>query len=200
MSNNDLKAKTFVRDFLASTCGVTLREIESKPDEKSADFEMIDGSERILVAELKTLEYYPPSAATGWTMIREDEGGADGYRKYQGPARIADKIYDAYVQLSQYPHPWAVIIHNADYRINAGTFYAAFAENRVMDIDGRRLIIETARKIVLEKTRRARREIDLFIWIDQEDRQPRLVVWWQGPLGEGIGQKYFSAAAGEYKV
>jgi hypothetical protein len=191
----DRRAKSFVRDFLATTCGVTLRDVERRPDAKTADFEMVDGSEHVLFAELKTLVSYHASSATGWT---EDEDGI-WRRIYNAPARIGENIHDAYRQLSEYPHPWAVIIHNTDFRVHPGAFYDAFAGDRELQFGDRGVIITNARKVALGKMMEVRHVVDLFIWINQENRQPRLVVWSGTPIGKEIGQRYFSAAAGEYK-
>lgn len=67
---DDRKARTFVRSYLADTCGVTLREVDSEAGQKSVDFEMMDGSDRVLVAELKTFKYRPPSVIRGGSSTK----------------------------------------------------------------------------------------------------------------------------------
>lgn len=194
---NDRKAKAFVRHFLATTCGVTLVDAEQRHGKKNVDFEMKDGPQRVLVAELKTIEYTRPSEATGWTMIQDDEHGTEAERVggYNGPARIAKKIADAHRQVSTYSHPWAVILHNEDIRTDISDFFEVFAGERVIGrIGDRRIIVTNSRKIALGKTLKIRYEVDLFVWVDRLDRPCRLGVWWSTPVGEKIARKYFSAA------
>src|SRR5438093_7647096 len=173
---NDRRAKAFVRDYLAETCGVTLAELERRKGEKTADFEMLAGGERVLVAELKTLEHLRPSAARGWTMIRDEEDGYEAYKTgHNGPARIAEKVAGAFEQLSKYPRPRAVILHNTDFQIDVRDLFEFFEGERVIGkVEGRRIIMTNSRKVAFGKTYAIRKEIDLYVWVDQEDRPRRL--------------------------
>lgn len=197
----DIRAKAYVRDFLATTCAVTLAELEPRNDQPTADFKMVDAGEHVLFAELKTLEYQEPSEQAGWTIERDEDGhGYQAWRTaHNGPARIMKKVGEAYRQLSAHPHPWAVILHNADRRTDVRDLFEAFSGERVVGvIEGRRLIMTNSRKIALGKTYPTRYEIDLFIWVDQEECKRRLGVWWSTSVGEEIGRRYFTAAEGQF--
>jgi len=183
--SDDRKAKAFVRDTLATTCRVTLREIEPEPDKKTADFEMIDGADRVLVAELKTIEHRP--SPNDWWSYEADPKWA---------SRLLEKIDDAYKQVSAYPHPWAVILHNADPRIDISHFDEAFRGERVLGaIEGRRIV--RTNPASYGRTIERRYEIDLYIWVDELDRPCRLGVYGSTPAGHEIAEKYFRAGVPE---
>ena len=197
--SDDRKAKTFVRTYLASTCGVILREVTRRKGKKSVDFEMMDGSDRVLVAELKTFEYYPPSAGTGWVVNDDVDGSTEAYRvDHNAAGRLLEKISGAHKQVSAYPHPWAVILHNADIRMDISDFQEAFAGERMLGrIDGRRVV--RANPASYGRTVMTRYEIDLYIWVDELDRPCRLGVYWSTAMGETIGRKYFAAGVTQGK-
>jgi len=190
---NDHKAKKFVREFLATSCGVALSEVKRRQGKRTVDFELMAGAERVLVAELKTIEYHPPSAETGWEMIYEDDGYTEAYRvDHNAPGRLLEKIADAHNQLSAYPHPWAVILHNADIRIDISDFHEAFSGERVLvESDGRRIVRPNFASY--GRTLTTRYEVDLYVWVDELDRPCRLGVWSSTPIGEQIALRYFSA-------
>lgn len=194
---DDRKARTFVRNYLADTCGVTLREVNSEAGQKSVDFEMMDGSDRVLVAELKTFKYRPASADTGWVINKDDDGSTEAYRvNHNAAGRLLEKISAAHKQVSAYPHPWAVILHNTDIRLDISDFHEAFAGERVLGrIDGRRVVRPNPASY--GRTVTARYEIDLYIWVDELDRPCRLGVYWSTPMGETIGRKYFAAGVAQ---
>ena len=199
--SDDRKAKAFVHDYLSTTCGVTFTALEPRNDQPTPDFEMIDSGERILVAELKTLEAQEPSEETGWEIKRFDGGYEASRIGHNESVRIIRKVAKAYRQLSKYPHPWATILHNTDPHTDVRDFFEAFSGERVLgQVDGRRIIDIKSWKIALGSTRKTRYEVDLYIWVDQEEDRPRrLGVWWSTPLGEKISRKYFGAAVGEFK-
>ncbi len=193
---NDLRARTFVRNLLATTCGVTLVDLEPRHDQPTADFEMVDSGKSVLVAELKTLVDTPASVETGWTIEVDEDGGQQATRPHNGPGRIMKKVGKAHRQLSMYPHPWATILHNADFRVDVGDFFEAFSGAREFGKVGERRIINIAsRGIALGHTFPTRYDVDLYIWVDEEHAKPPLGVWWSTPLGEEIAHRYFSAAA-----
>ncbi len=157
---------------------------------------MIDAGEDVLVAELKTFEYQPTSVETGWTIEVDEDGDQQAYRPHNGPGRIIKKVAEAHHQLSMYPHPWATILHNADFRIDVGDFFEAFSGQRVFGKVGDRRIINIAsERVALGKTHTIRYQVDLYIWIDQEHAKFPLGVWWSTPVGEEIARRHFSAAA-----
>jgi len=191
--SDDRKAKSFVRNYLATACGVTLRELKPRDGQKSVDFEMMDGADRVLVAELKTFEYYPPSTDTGWVISEDDDGSTEAYRvDHNAAGRLLEKISTAHRQVLAYPHPWAVILHNADIRMDISDFHEAFAGERVLGrIDGRRVVRPNPASY--GRTVTTRYEVDLYIWVDELDRPCRLGLYWSTPMGEAIGRKYFAA-------
>ena len=67
-------SRAFVREYLATTCGISLVEMEERQNETAADFEMVDSGRRVLIAELKTLEERRPSAESGWTVEVDADG------------------------------------------------------------------------------------------------------------------------------
>ena len=75
---SDKSARAFVREYLARTCGVNFADLNPRPDQKTADFEMVDSGNRVLVAELKHFEDLPPSAETRWTIRSQQDGTRDG--------------------------------------------------------------------------------------------------------------------------
>jgi hypothetical protein len=190
--SEDRKAKTFVRNYLAATCGVTLLEVKPRKGKKSVDFEMMDGPDRVLVAELKTFEYYPPSTDAGWAINEDDDGSTGAYRvDHNAAGRVLEKISGAYKQVSAYPHPWAVILHNADMRLDISHIHEAFAGERVLGrVEDRRIVKPNPASY--GRTLTTRYEIDLYIWVDELDRPCRLGVYWSTPMGETIGRKYFA--------
>jgi hypothetical protein len=172
-----------------------LLDLEERGEEKTADFEMVDSGERILVAELKSIEERRPSIEAGWSIAVDAEGIQEAHRQHNGPARIARKIVEAHGQLAGYQHPWAIILFNEDYFMDAGDFFEAFEGQRVLGTFGdRRAINIASRKIALGAKFAVRYEVDLYIWIDRV-RKPTLGVWWSTPSGEEIAKRYFSAAA-----
>jgi hypothetical protein len=190
---DDRKAKAYVRERLATACGITLTNVKPEQDKKNVDFEMMDGSERVLVAELKTIEYHRASADTGWEMNEDEDGFIEACRvNHNAPARLLEKISDAYKQVSAYPHPWAVIMHNQDIRIDISDLHEAFSGERVVGkIEDRRIVRPNYASY--GRTLKTRYEIDLYIWVDELDRPCRLGVWSSTPIGKEIAERYFSA-------
>src|SRR5437867_2006879 len=180
--SGDQKDRPIVRSFLARTCGVTLTDVQPRHAGKSVDFEMIDSGERILVAELKTLRPRRPSPENGWIVEIDADGIQEAQRPHNGPARIAKIIATAHQQLSDYPHPWALILLNMDHFIDVGDFFEAFTGERVLgEISGRRVINVASRGIALGHTLATRYEIDLYMWVDPV-RMPAFCVWWSTPV------------------
>jgi hypothetical protein len=186
-----------VRDYLAKVCGIKLNELPSRGDQSTADFDMVEGGGRILVAELKTLEERRPTKEAGWTIRVDSDGIQEAHRPHNGPARIARKVIDAHRQLSAYPHPWAVILLNTDHFMLVGDFFEAFTgEQSLGSMNGHRVVNVASRPIALSPQFAVRYDIDLYLWLDQL-RKPALAVWWSTPVGEKIARQYFSAAESE---
>ena len=188
-------SRAFVREYLATTCGISLVEMEERQNETAADFEMVDSGRRVLIAELKTLEERRPSAESGWTVEVDADGIEEAHRNHNGPARIARKIAEAHRQISSYARPWAVILLNSDHFMLVGDFFEAFAGECVLGtVGGHRVINVASRRIALGETLRIRYEVDLYIWLDRV-RKPAICVWWSTPAGEAIARRYFQAEA-----
>ncbi|MHB8154267.1 MAG: hypothetical protein ACYDG3_14665 [Bacillati bacterium] len=160
-------------DLLKRRYGVELVKIK-ETDQKTADFECHKGGKPICVAELKDIEYYLPSAETGW-KIEKSEEPLDGVRilsasrqKDNGPNRVARLIHTAYKQLQHYELPRVLIFLNQDSRVDVLDLKEAIEGQLTYDNDNssyaNTAFSETEAFADIETEKKS---IDLYIWIDK---------------------------------
>jgi len=194
-AQTDRRDKLFVSHYLSERCGLSIRELSPVVDCKTPDFEVCDTGQRVLIAELKTLHERRPSPEGGWMIEYHEDGTQIAHRPDNAPERVGCKIAEAHSQLRAHPHPWAIILLNRDYLIDARDFVEACSGQSVYKgPDNIRVINTASMRVALGKTRHTRYEVDLYLWIDAV-RESRLSAWWSSPDGEDIARRYFSSAA-----
>lgn len=185
----ELDEEAYVRRVLGERFGITLRKIpESKTaGEKTADFELLDGDERVAVVEVKTLEHSPRTQANGWKR----QYGGWMRAKDNGPARVAGTIHTAWKQLATYDAPKVLVVANDDWHIDVidlqeaihgfldyGTNATGYYRNAA------------SMKIANGRIRDEKDRIDLYVWIDRwKGGEP--ICRFTTPTGYDLARRFF---------
>jgi hypothetical protein len=146
---------------------VTLGKILASTKSPSPDFEFIQESRRVFVAELKQLGYVQPSKDAGWTIIAKSDDAVEATRLDNAPSRVSDCIYNAYKQLVQYQEPKVLILLDTSPGLDVGDLEEAFNGCMVYKNKNVQYINIVSRKIAHGKINEVKNCIDLYIWIDQ---------------------------------
>jgi len=161
----ELEEERYVRELFDGRFGVQLRKIPERPNEQTADFEMLDLGRRVAIVEVKTLERAARTVANGW---RQETGG--GFtRKDNATKRVGTLIYSAWKQLGRYAEPRVLVFVNDESGIDVHDLEEAY--NGFMEYGTEELgyVYNTVSvPIANGRIKDIKGKIDLYIWLDRK--------------------------------
>jgi hypothetical protein len=186
-------SEQFVVNHLDANYGVRLTKIP-EADTKSPDFELLDGTERSFVAELKDIEVVPVSKETGWTITDHPDGIREAERKSNAVSRVAEKVCDAAKQLQRYPESKGIIFLNHDNRVRFDHLREAYSGCQIYSNSEFTYQNVAAIRITEGRLKQAKDKVDFLIWIDLEKTEVRSCFFgFVSEAGRTILARYFKA-------
>jgi hypothetical protein len=160
--------------------------------EAQPDFEYIRDGQRVFVAELKDIEYHPPSEQRGWTIPKPDEKSHRfSHKTDNAVSRVADKIHDAFRQLKTSPPPRILILLNGDSMVDVKDLEEAFTGQHVYGSEAFSYVNVVSKKIAEGKIREEKSKIDLYIWIER--RNEKIQFRYPTQVGHNLAHSLFPA-------
>ena len=146
--------------------GVELTKIPESTS-KTPDFEFCPNGECAFVAELKTLEYHPPSIDRGWE-VEKGELSTRSWRWDNAVNRVGTWIQKGYKQLSTRVEPKVLIFLNED---NLDVLDLEEAVSGFQSYKGKSgIVIENMiSNYIAKRINKVAQQIDLYVWIDRTD-------------------------------
>ena len=171
--------EVYVREFCFQKFGVVLRKIPESTVSgvKTADFELLDGEQRVAVVEVKQTELTPRNAEFGWVdeevKIPEAYGPRDPSltvktRPDRGPKRVGKLIAEAWKQLANYDSPRVLVIVNDEPQLDVNDLSEAWNGFLVYGTEETGYLRNVvSKKIARGHIKDSKGKIDLYIWFDR---------------------------------
>lgn len=185
------QSERYVIDLLKRRFGIFLFKVP-EDDEARPDFECIRDGQRVFMAELKDIKYYPPSEQRGWTIPQLDEKFCHfSHRTDNAVSRVADKIHDAFRQLKTSPSPRVLILLNDDSMVDVKDLEEAFTGQHVYGSEAFSYVNVVSKKIAEGKIREEKSKIDLYVWIER--RNEKIQFRYPTQIGHNLAHSLFPA-------
>jgi len=181
----------YVREQCFLKFGTVLRKIPESTVSgvQTADFELLDGEQRVAVIEVKQFALTPRTAAHGWVEasdIPEMYGPRDDRFKMHtrddfGPTKIGRTIDAAWRQLRLYESPKILVFVNDEHAFDVVDLQEAW--NGFLDYGTAEtgyLRNVASKKIARGRIRDAKGKIDLYVWFDRHYGKGRYVGFHDG--------------------
>jgi len=179
LAMGESKEERYVREVCFEKFGAVLRKIPESTVSgvKTADFELLDGEQRIAVIEIKQTEWTPRTAEFGWVdeevNIPEAYGPRDPSltvktRADKGPKRVGKLIASAWKQLEAYDAPKILVFVNDDPHLDIVDLEEAwngFLDYGTEETGYLRNVV--SKKIARGHIKDTKGRIDLYVWFDR---------------------------------
>jgi hypothetical protein len=167
----ELEDEKYVRESLGAQFGITLQKIPHAFGMRTPDYELMSGSSRVAVLEVKRFEQTPRTPENGW------ERDANGWhtRIDNAPSRVAAVVHAAWQQLRASPDPKVLVFVNDEALMDVGDLEEAIMG--FMDYgDAATGVIRnvaSSKRSAVKRIREESNQIDLYIWMDRHARGRR---------------------------
>lgn len=183
------KSERYVIGLLKRRFGIILSKVPEN-HEAQPDFEYILDGQRVFVAELKDIEYHPPSEQRGWTIPKPDEKFCHfSHRTDNAVSRVADKIHNAFCQLKTSPPPRVLIFLNDDSMVDVKDLEEAFTGQHVYGNEEFSYVNVVSKNIAGGKIREEKSKIDLYVWIER--RNEKIQFRYPTQIGHNLAHSLF---------
>ncbi len=187
-------SEQYVKKLLHDKYDVDLIKIE-ETNRKSPDYKCYSDAKLICVAELKDIEYYPPTEETGWKIERLN-GVQFASRKDNAPNRVARLIHSAFKQLKEFKPPRVLIFLNRDSRVDVKDLHEAFEGTHVYSNGNLSYVNRESKRIANGKIKHEKYLIDLYIWIEEGKPKmgsdDKIFLGHPTQIGKDLAHQYFS--------
>lgn len=186
----------FVADLFKRRYGLVVQKIPESAS-SSPDFEIYSQGDRIVVAELKTVEdscQFEDSdrlvQGRSWLVITRKDGSQGAIPDDSSVSRIRTRIHAAWKQLRAWDGPRAVIFLNSDPTADAGHMQTAVIGLGYFADDKGSLIVAPPPSAAADRIAEEKDMIDVYIWIDRPQGD-RVSVLTTTETGEHLAESYF---------
>jgi hypothetical protein len=187
----------YVRELLDQRFHVVLRKL---PEDtiKTADYELLDGTERVAVLEVKQLQSTPRTAKNGWEIVERD-GVRHAEREDNVPRRVGDVIRAASKQLRGYVEPKILVFLNEERLADVLDLDEAY--NGFLDYgDGLYGYTNTASARIADRILKAKKLIDLYVWINRHRASEPVFFRVTSHTGLALAQRFFGYSSPDRKA